>query len=207
MADKSREFFDPKKRRYPENLSGHFLISELELADPNFVKTVVLIITHDEHGAFGLVVNRRAEATLGDIVPEFADRPAAAVPVFVGGPVEQQYIFLLHGGLGGESEGAHQVAAGVVFEPSFDAVAPHLMDAWTALDDGIDVPVHLYAGYSGWGPGQLEGELEHGAWLVIPARKDLVFHADPEAAWTEAFGSLGELYRIAAETGYRPSLN
>lgn len=207
MADEFRGFFDPKKRSYPKDLSGHFLISELELADPNFVKTVVLMITHDENGAFGLVVNRQAEATLGDIVPEFANSPAAAIPVFVGGPVEQQYIFLLHGGLDGESEGAKQVVDGVVFEPSFDAVAPHLMDAWSALGDGMATPVHLYAGYSGWGPGQLEGELEHGAWLVIPAGKSLVFHGDPEAAWTEAFGSLGDLYRIAAETGYRPSLN
>lgn len=205
MSDPNRDFFDPKKRVYPACLAGYFLISELELADPNFTRTVVLVISHDEQGAFGLVVNRPAQAGLGDILADYEEPPAAGIPVFVGGPVEQQFVFILHGGLPDRSEHSREVVPGVIFEPAFDTVGEYLKTDWGRLE--TRPPVHLFAGYSGWSPGQLESELAEGAWLVKPAESTLVFHPDPQAAWHDAFGSLGEMFRIAAETGHRPSLN
>ena len=73
----------------PASLQGYFLISETELADPNFRQTVVLLVNHNEEGAFGLVVNRPADLSLGDVVTEFEGQPIGEAPTFVGGPVEQ----------------------------------------------------------------------------------------------------------------------
>lgn len=190
-------------------MRGHFLVSEMELEDPNFYRTVVLIVNHDDDGAFGLVVNRCLDIELEKALPEFGGEPAGKIPLYLGGPVEPRYLFVLHSGLPGglRSEHASEPVPGVVFEPSFAEVSAYLREEWpgTAPDD--KPRINLFAGYSGWGPGQLEGELAEKAWLVLPATPDIVFHPQPEKGWADAMARKGPFYELVAEMGFKPSIN
>ncbi len=190
-------------------LSGFFLISDVNLSDPNFRRTVVLLISHDTDGAFGLVVNRRLGATLADAIPDFARTDAGKIPLYEGGPVQQRYLFAIHSGLPDDVRSEHAVdpIEHVTFEPAFQVLGEYLKTSWSQLDPRERPPVHLYAGYSGWAGGQLENELEHGAWIVRPAAAKHVFSAAPEEGWREALGELGGIHKIVAETGYKPSMN
>lgn len=193
----------------PASLAGYFLISETELMDPNFHRTVVLIVDHGEEGAFGLVLNRPADAALGDVVEELADTDPGGAPLFFGGPVEQHYLFSLHSGLPDHATSpyASHPVDGVVFEPVFQSVQEYLAIEWPRLPRDSRPTFNFYLGYAGWGPGQLERELDEKAWVVIPADASLVFHEDPSDSWNVALTKKGGLYRIIAQTGFKPSLN
>ncbi len=191
------------------DLTGHFLISDANLADPNFHRTVVLIINHDDEGAFGLVVNRKLEVSLEEVIPEFADSEAGRLPIYQGGPVQPQYLFSIHSGLPDDIKSEHYSTPleHVTFEPAFDVLVNYLQNDWANLPNESRPPVHLYAGYSGWGPGQIEAEMEQGAWIVRPAAAKHIFSKAPEEGWREALGELGGIHKIVAETGYKPSMN
>ncbi len=210
MADeRTPEPIDPSKQQLPESLVGQFLISETDLMDPNFFRTVVLITDHNDQGAFGLVLNRKSTSLLYEVLPGFAEDDAGAIPIYVGGPVQQEYLFVLHSGLppGAQNDHAEVPAPGVVFEPVTEPLVRFLQDHWSAIPPDDRPKLHLYAGYSGWGPDQLEGEIRLGAWYLHQASADIVFHPEPEQGWRDALSRKGEIYRIIAETGYRPSLN
>lgn len=193
----------------PASLEGYFLVSETELTDPNFHRTVVLLVNHNEEGAFGLVVNRPAELSLGDIITEFEGQPLGELEAFIGGPVEQHYLFTLHSGLpdSAESQYALHPTDGVVFEPVFQALEPYLRETWPGLDESARPRINFYLGYAGWGPGQLEHELQENAWLVIPASAGIVFHPEPREGWNAALTQKGGLYEVIAQTGFKPSMN
>ncbi|MCF7929298.1 MAG: YqgE/AlgH family protein [Spirochaetales bacterium] len=193
----------------PRYLGGHFLISETELMDPNFHKTVVLMIDHNDDGAFGLVVNRVSTSVLSNVLEVFQDNPAGDLPVYIGGPVQQYFLFVLHSGLpdGNRSSQAQEPLPGVIFETDFDLLSDFFMHTWPDLEPEHRPVVHLFAGYSGWGPGQLENELERSSWIVLPGSSDLVFSPKPEESWENALRKKGGLYWVAAETGYKPSMN
>ena len=193
----------------PAHLDGYFVISETELTDPNFRKTVVLLISHNEEGAFGLVVNRPTDVRLADVFEELDDADVGALTTFIGGPVEQHYLFTLHSGLpeSAESQYAMKPVPGVVFEPVFTAIEGFLRNEWQELDTSNRPAVNFYLGYAGWGPGQLEAEIDAGAWLVLPADPDIVFHPEPTEGWNVALSRKGGLYHVIAQTGFKPSVN
>ena len=193
----------------PASLDGYFLISETELLDPNFHRTVVLVISHNEEGAFGLVLNRPAEATLGDLIEELDQTPAGNSSLFIGGPVEQHYLFTLHSGLPEHATSAYSSspARGVVFEPVFQTLESYLQSEWPELPQAHRPAVNFYLGYAGWAPDQLEQEIEDDAWIVIPADAGIIFHEDPSAGWNAALRKKGGIYQIIAQTGFKPSLN
>ena len=149
----------------PDCLVGYFLISEVNLADPNFHRTVVLIIDHDEDGAFGLVVNRKLHLRLGEVIAEFTDSAAGELAIYQGGPVQPQYLFSIHSGLPSavHSEHSSDPIEHVTFEPAFPHLAEYLKTNWGSMRESSRPPVNLYAGYSGWSSGQLESELERDA--------------------------------------------
>jgi putative transcriptional regulator len=198
------------RSEYPESLTGYFLISEAEMMDPNFFRTVVLIIRHDETGAFGLVVNRKSKLSLGDVLPEYDDSRGANLPLYVGGPVQQEFLFVVHSPYGDHlpSEAAVQPVDGVVFEPAFEHVRDLFEEErWQRIPAEQRPNVLLFLGYSGWAPGQLENELAEGAWILHQARPRIVFHPNPEEGWKDALRDKGGLYRIFADTDQKPSTN
>lgn len=201
---------EPGLPAQPDSLVGYFLIAETELQDPNFFRTVVFIIHHTEEGAFGLVINRKSEVTVGSVIEGIDEAALAEMPLYVGGPVQQNYVFCLHGGVPERyrSEHGEEPAGGIFFEPSFQ----HVIDYASTEDFGMlseaDRPaIRVFAGYSGWGPGQLESELEEGAWLIHPAFSEVIFAEDPSQGWKDVLSRKGSFYRIVAEIGYKPSMN
>jgi putative transcriptional regulator len=193
----------------PRVLNGHFLVSEIALADPNFRRTVVLMITHTEEGAFGLVVNRPSPFTLGDVVEGLDESPAAGIPVFVGGPVQQNVLFLLHAPFPErpDTEGMEEPVEGVFSEPATLAALDYLKSEWSGMPEEDRPAVRVYAGYSGWGPGQVEDELRADAWVVVRATQEIIFRPDAAGAWEDAFAGKGPLYQIILQTGFKPSMN
>jgi putative transcriptional regulator len=196
------------------SLAGNFLIADLDLNDPSFHRSVVLLLDHSEDGAFGLVVNRPLGLTAAQIVQapdtvvEFPER-RGKIPLYGGGPVETQAVFCLHSGLPApwRSLAVKEVSPGLFFEPSFPALQPYVSGTVPELPPD-DVPViRLYLGYAGWGEGQLETELDQGSWQVIEARASLVFQTPPQDIWKKAMEIRGGFWGIVAQTGIKPSRN
>jgi len=154
---------------------GRLLVAGPPLEDPNFRRTVVFMIEHNEEGALGVVLNRPSPIDLADAVPQWADLAANPPAVFIGGPVEQGAVLGL-GRLVAEDppEGLTPVHAGIgVLDLEADPVR-------LVGDVG---GVRLFTGYSGWGPGQLEDELAMGGWFVVDAEPDDVTTTEPDDLW------------------------
>lgn len=180
-----------------DSLKGKLLFSAPTLVDPNFRRTVVLIAEHGEDGAMGVVLNRPSETTVGEAVPELAEVAGADTPVFVGGPVQPRAVLLL-----AEFDEPSAAATVVVGDLGFARADGDLEELAEATRRA-----RVFAGYSGWSPGQLESELEEESWLVEPV-DDIDLLADPE---DDLFGSAlrakGGPYRILALMPDDPRLN
>jgi putative transcriptional regulator len=194
---------------HPENLTGHFIIAETELQDPNFVESVVLIIEHNDEGAFGLVVNRALGLSIGEVIEDASESPAKELPVHLGGPVQQDHVFILHHDLPEltKSEFSKSACPEVTFEPDGKRVLDFLDQVSENHRNELFDRIRFYGGYAGWGSGQIELELNENSWIIIPAQKALIFSNDIESVWKDALRKKGGIYWVAAETGFKPSLN
>jgi putative transcriptional regulator len=169
------------------SLAPAFLLSMPQMLDPNFSRTVVLLCKHDENGAFGLVVNRPL-VTSGRVVvnlepPVETDRE---LELWVGGPVEPERSWIL---VGHEPE-SDDTAPGVrIAEHLYLSTSPDLLRR--LLEPSPPSHARLIVGYSGWGAGQLEEELEASAWLVSDIDRKLIFEAPPDKMWELAIRRLG----------------
>lgn len=194
----------------PDYLPGYFLISDTELIDPNFYRTVVYMLSHDSHGALGLIINRPSATTIADITnEEMADSPFAEHTVYIGGPVDQNYLFALHTGLNDKlkSENAIEAVEGIVFEPDFSLLQQYFSDRSHLNAPPVDTDIRFFAGYAGWAAGQLEEELRRSDWVTLKASPEIVFQAEAEKVWNAALFQKGGIYSVTAETGTRPSIN
>jgi putative transcriptional regulator len=179
-----------------ESLRGHLLIAGPSLLDPNFWRTVVLVGEHSEEGALGVVLNRSSETPVEEALPDFALVADDLGAVHVGGPVQPSAIVVLADFVDTEAAEA-LVVDSVGFLPS--EVEPEAI--------GELRRARVYAGYAGWGPGQLDGELEEGSWIVEPALADDVFTDDPEGLWSEVLRRKGGPFAVLAAMPPDPSLN
>lgn len=154
-----------------ESLQGHFLVASPHLADGNFNRSVVLMVKHDEEGAFGLVLNRPTASPVAEVWKAVTSETIDGTDtIYVGGPVTTALV-ALHTV---KSAAEMPVLPGVYFS----ADKNHLQQVVRAKGK----PYRFFSGYSGWGGGQLEGELEAGGWLVTSATAELVF-AHPDDLW------------------------
>lgn len=166
---------------------GTLLLSAPALLDPNFMHTVVLMVQHDDDGAYGLVVNRPTDATLGDLLPEHPALGASRLEVYGGGPVGLDTLQVLHQAPQALPGGV-PIGQGVFLGAGLEDLAAFL--AGEELPTGH---LRLVVGYSGWGRGQLDAELASGSWIPRELDVALVFTADPpEAVWRRALRALGE---------------
>jgi len=159
---------------------GCLLVANAELQDPNFARTVVLIINHDDEGSFGLVLNRPLGRTLAEVLPDLAPG-ATGVPVLQGGPVQTEMLQLV----------SRTEETGRVIVPNLSVGAPleEMLDSPSTLQD-----MRAYLGYSGWGAGQLERETGEGGWIVAPARAEHVFEVPSDELWITVLRELGGPY-------------
>lgn len=173
-----------------ESLRGHLLIAAPSLFD-YFRRTVVLVLEHSAEGAMGVVLNRESETSVAEAVPVLAPLAAESELVRIGGPVSPESVVAL-----GEFEDVAE--AGTLVMGSVGTLDP---DA----GNGSLRRLRVYAGYAGWGPGQLDNELEQEAWLVLPAEPDDPF--DDGDLWSEALRRKGRGYRLLSTMPADPSLN
>jgi putative transcriptional regulator len=153
---------------------GTFLIAARGMRDPNFAQTVILLIDYDAQGAFGLIINRPTPHTLAEIWPEIAGLEARSV--YVGGPVfPNRLLFLLRSNEAPRE--MRRVIPGV-----------HLGSDELTLKRIIatgEEEFRTYAGYSGWGSGQLDNEVAREDWHIVPAERRFIFAPDPGGVWDE----------------------
>lgn len=179
-----------------DTLKGSLLISGGGLFDPNFRHTVVLIGSHDERGAVGVILNRALELTVAQAVPALAALTGPTDLLFQGGPVAPNEAVLL----------VEVPAAGLLDVPVFESVGFLTGDVPVKLASEIR-RARVFVGHAGWGPGQLEAELEAGGWIVEPARPDDVFTAEPAALWRQLLERMGPPYAALARIPFDPRVN
>ena len=179
------------------SLRGQLLVAGPSLLDPNFRRTVVLLGEHGEDGAMGLVLNRVSEVTVADAVPPIADLVGDGELVHVGGPVQPQAVVVL-----ADFVEPHRAGALVL-----DTIGFLPGDVDDEADLGELRSVRVYAGYAGWGPGQLEDELEEQSWVVLPARASDVFTTAPDALWSEVLRRQGGALGVLALLPEDPHVN
>jgi putative transcriptional regulator len=179
------------------SLRGHLLIASPALRDPNFRRAVILLGEHGEAGAMGVVLNRRTDASVDDAIPVLAHLVGGETPIFVGGPVQPEAVVVL-----GEFDVPDEAAMLVIDRVGFLSGEIETADA---LDNVARTRV--FAGYSGWGPGQLEDELAEESWIVEPATTEDVFTSDPEGLWSAVLRRKGGPYTIVAGMPPDPARN
>jgi len=176
---------------------GRYLISEPFMSDENFQRTVVLLVEHTDEGSLGFVMNRQLNTTLPELIK---DMPAFSAPVFMGGPVEQNSLHYIH--RISALPGARHIAGDVYWSGNFDMLKTFIRDG-----DVDPADILFFVGYSGWGPQQLEGELERKSWIIAPENPEFIFQHDPNALWQDLLRSLGTKYKIISNYPTDPSLN
>jgi putative transcriptional regulator len=179
-----------------ESLRGKLLIASPSLVDPNFARTVVLITEHTEEGAMGVVLNRPSETAVDEVAPELGP-VVDSEPVFIGGPVQPQALVVL-------AEFADPEAAAWIVADDVGFVAAQ------TEGDRLAAAVRrsrVYAGYSGWGAGQLEGELAEEAWIVESPLASELFPEEPAELWQDVLARKGGQFALIARMPDDPSLN
>ena len=175
------------------SLAPGLLLAAPALNDPQFQRAVVLLVRHDEEGAFGLIVNLRLDLTVRLICEDVGlTWPKAPSPqVFYGGPVSPQQGFVLHPSDARLPE-AEPVGDGLAF-----TTARAALEAWTRQPEA---PWRLIIGYAGWGSGQLDAELARGDWVPAPLDVDALLSQPAESLWQGAFAALGVTDLAALDT-------
>ncbi|MCE5302955.1 MAG: YqgE/AlgH family protein [Planctomycetaceae bacterium] len=162
-----------------KSLQGQLLVASPQLLDPNFARTLVLLVQHNADGAFGMVVNRPVRKTVQELWREVGSAPCHSQrPIYLGGPVPGPLLAL------------HVEPSLAESEPSpgvFFAAKKQHLDQLVLSDS----PAYkIFVGHAGWGAGQLESEMEQGAWRTAPAVPECVFSTE-DAVWEAVFRELG----------------
>jgi putative transcriptional regulator len=180
-----------------ESLRGKLLVASPALVDPNFARSVVLITEHNDDGAMGIVLDRPSDARVGEVVPQLADVAGPEAPVYVGGPVQPTALVVL-----AEFSDPEAAAWIIVADVGFASADFDTAELGSVVRRG-----RVYAGYSGWGAGQLEAEMEVDSWIVEPPLPKEIFPDEPETLWNDVLARKGGQYALVARMPEDPSLN
>lgn len=156
---------------------GKLLVSSRGLGDPAFAESVVLLIDYDQHGAVGLMINRRTQAPISKILKDLETSKRGSDLIFIGGPVELDAVFALL-----KSQKKPEEATPVVGEVYVVSTKSPLEKA--LAESSSDGDVRVYLGYCGWGGGQLENEVRLGGWWIFDAGANVVFDPHPDSVWS-----------------------
>lgn len=179
-----------------ESLEGHLLVASPSLLDPNFRRTVVLVTEHTGEGAAGLVLNRPSPSPVSELVPQLEPLVDDDEQVWLGGPVQPNAVLVL----------------GEFVDPADAAVPLFGSLGFPSLDDPEEVlPAttrrRVFAGYAGWGAGQLEDEIERDDWILEPASNDDAFTDAPQELWADVLRRKGGIYELVSRMPEDPSVN
>jgi putative transcriptional regulator len=178
------------------SFKGQLLISSGGLYDPNFRHTVVLIGEHNAEGALGVILNRPLDVTVGSAVPGLGDLVSPDSVIFEGGPVQPKSPVLLVELMRPELADIRVFGAvGFLTGEVSPDVRPHIVRA------------RVFAGYAGWGAGQLEAEMATDSWILDPAVEEDVFTDAPDLLWSRVLERKGPQYRRLSKMPFDPSMN
>ena len=196
------------------SLKGRLLVANPAMPDPNFSRTVVLVLAHQGDGALGVVLNRPSDLDVDSPLPRWEKLVADPPVVFVGGPVAPSAAICLARVPDAPPGVAGSEVPSVLDLEGLGAWMPLVGDLGTLdldrdPDDlGIDVKaIRVFAGYAGWGPDQLEGEVEAGAWFVVDAEAGDALAGDPDQLWRRVLRRQGGRLALVASYPPDPSLN
>jgi len=186
-----------------ESLRGQFLVAGKGLRDGHFYKTVVLLLEHSGTGAMGLVINRPMDVSVSSALASHFELPESGHFLYSGGPVEPEALLILHNSEEYDQEHA-PVAPGVYVGTSPD-VFDKVVDS--AGDPESTFHFRIFSGYSGWGAGQLESEIQRGDWHSLPAAAEYIFQRKPYEIWEDVLGEFLKLHRIFPDQPSEPEWN
>jgi putative transcriptional regulator len=178
-----------------DSTRGQLLIAGPGLLDPNFERAVVLIVEHSGEGALGLVLNRPSETTVAEAVSELDDLLDVDEQLYIGGPVGQSALIVL-------AEFEHADDAAVIAFEDVGVLGGTGDDGRPGTRRG-----RAFAGHAGWGPGQLDSELDRGDWIIEPAQRDDAFTGSPSDLWGSVLTRKGGSYALVARMPTDPSVN
>ncbi|MCK5002249.1 MAG: YqgE/AlgH family protein [Gammaproteobacteria bacterium] len=181
------------------NLTNHFIIAMPSLLDDNFNQTVTYICEHNENGCFGIVINRKTDVTLDEVIHQMEIEVSGSIIhdtfIYHGGPVQQERGFILHQPLG-EWSSSLKINDHLALTTSRD-----ILEA-IAHDEGPEQSI-IALGYAGWSPGQLEQEMAANTWLNCPAEEQIIFDTPAEKRWQSAADLLGvDLQLLSNDAGH-----
>ncbi len=177
---------------------GTLLIANVAMQDPNFKRTVVLLCEHNEQGTFGLVLNRPLDLHLADVLEDFDEWE---YPLWLGGPVQTNTLHLLHT-LGTSIEGSVEVEEGIFWGGDYEEVRELIR-----LKVANETNLKFFLGYSGWGAGQLEEEMQGNSWYLAKATAQIVFSEPHDKMWRRVLRAKGGDYAYLANFPEDPRLN
>jgi putative AlgH/UPF0301 family transcriptional regulator len=174
-------FLPVQSKNAKDLAAGKLLVASRDLADPNFAKTVILLVHYDAQGVVGLILNRRTDVPLSRVLDDLKPAKDRSDRVYLGGPVETPLVFALFQSPA-KIEGAEHVFGGV-----------YLISTKSLLEETISAKpdpgaFHVFVGYAGWTADQLRKEVELGAWFVFPEDASTVFNSDPDSLWSQMIG-------------------
>jgi putative transcriptional regulator len=177
---------------------GILLIADPFLKDPNFARSVILLCEHQEKGSFGFVINKLFEQRLDELIPDII---TPNIPVYSGGPVQQDTIHFVHQ-VPELIDDGFEIVPGLYWGGRFDM-------AVSLINSGkIDLSkIKFFLGYSGWSSGQLEAEFKEKSWILSQVSAPLVFRENEQEIWKAALKSLGQSFAMMANFPSDPSLN
>jgi putative transcriptional regulator len=178
-----------------DSLAPGLLVAVPQLVDPNFKQSVIFLLEATEEGAFGVVVNRESSILLSDLCGDHEIEYSGKTPKHVrrGGPVQPEQGIVVYGIEHEDPEG-REVCDGL-----FVSASRGTLSRLCELDEGR---FHCYAGYAGWGPGQLEQEIEEGSWIYAPADAQSVLDLDPDEMWDAVLRAQGIEPGALASSGF-----
>jgi putative transcriptional regulator len=189
----------------PESLSGRLVVATPLLGDPNFRRTVILIVEDEpEEGTLGVVLNRPTEVQVGQVLESWTDLVTGPTVVFKGGPVSPNSALALALALGDDEPLGWRSLDGSSLMSRIGLVD---LEAPPELLAGGITSLRVFAGYAGWGPGQLQAEIDEGAWYVLPGEPADAFLAEPEQLWPAVLRRQGGDFAIVATYPDDPMLN
>jgi putative transcriptional regulator len=180
-----------------DSARGQLLIAGPALLDPNFWRTVVLVVEHNEEGALGLVLNRPSETSVAEAVPQIEELVDGSERLFIGGPVQPSSVIVL-----AQFEDPSDAALIAFDDVGVLGTSASPEQAGAGVRSG-----RAFLGHAGWGPGQLDGEVERGDWILEAARLQDAFSAEPQALWSEVLTRKGGSFALVARMPPDPSMN
>ncbi|MEP7151690.1 MAG: YqgE/AlgH family protein [Nitrospira sp.] len=179
---------------------GILLVAAPALKDPNFRQAVVLLCEHGPEGALGVIVNRPTGMSISEALPQVPILEGQPHVLYAGGPVQTNQVMMLYR-INQTPENSHQVIDGVCLGGDLEIMERILMQ------QPEKESFRAYLGYSGWGPGQLESEMQTGSWITLPADPSIVFEKNPTEIWSDIVLSLDDESRHYADMPFDPSCN